>query len=249
VTMSVTADSRETVQGLSQAAQRADKFLEVLIEFDGGAHRCGVQTPKQAAELARVVASSPGLVFGGLMTYPNTDQLDPFVRATHALLRADGSEIKRVSGGGTACMWHAHEHTELTEHRAGMYIFGDRATLKAGAMTLEECSFRVLATVVSRPTDDRGILDCGSKTLSSDTLGLDGHGLIVEYPEARIYGLSEEHGHTDFSKCDMRPKIGERVTVIPNHCCPVANLFDQLVQVRNGDVVGTWQVAARGKVQ
>ncbi len=249
VTMSVTADSRETVQGLSQAAQRAGKPLEVLIEFDSGAHRCGVQTPEQAAELARVVASSPGLVFGGLMTYPNTDQLDPFVRATRELLRVDGIEIKRVSGGGTACMWHAHEHAELTEHRAGMYIFGDRATLKAGAMTLDECSFRVLATVVSRPTDDRGILDCGSKTLSSDTLGLDGHGLIVEYPEARMYGLSEEHGHTDFSKCDKRPHIGERVTVIPNHCCPVANLFDQLVQVRNGDVVGTWQVAARGKVQ
>jgi D-serine deaminase-like pyridoxal phosphate-dependent protein len=130
-----------------------------------------------------------------------------------------------------------------------MYIYGDRATVAKGAMKLEECAFHVLATVVSRPTPDRGILDCGSKTLSSDTLGLEGHGLILEYPEAMIYGLSEEHGHTDFSACAHKPRIGERVTVLPNHCCPVSNLFNHVVGVRKGNVELTWRVAARGMVQ
>jgi len=255
VAISVTADSAETVQHLKQAAQLArrndgkpDKPLEVLVEFDSGMHRCGVQTPEEAAALARLIHATSELTFGGLMCYPNTATLDPFVRATRALLASDKVEIKRVSGGGTACMWHAHEHAELTEHRAGMYIYGDRATIKSGAMTQDECSFRVLATVVSRPTAERGILDCGSKTLSSDLLGLTGHGLIVEYPDAVIYALSEEHGHTDFSKCPTKPHIGERVTIIPNHCCPVTNLFDEIMQVRGDEVVGTWKVAARGKV-
>ncbi len=145
-------------------------------------------------------------------------------------------------------MWQAHTVRHLTEHRAGMYIYGDRSTLAAGAMTLDECSFRVIATVVSRPTADRVILDCGSKTLSSDLHRVTGYGLIVEYPDAVIYGLSEEHGHADFSACAGRPGIGERVTVIPNHCCPVSNLLDTVVGVRGGKVEVRWRVDARGCV-
>ncbi|MDW8352446.1 MAG: D-TA family PLP-dependent enzyme [Anaerolineae bacterium] len=249
VTVSVAADSEATARGLSEAARMANRELTVLVEFDAGAHRCGVQSPREAADLAKCIAGLPGLVFGGLMCYPNTPQLDPFVRETRALLEAEGLGLARVSGGGTACMWQAHTHRELTEHRAGMYVYGDRATVQSGAMRLEECALTVIATVVSRPTADRGILDCGSKTLSSDLLGLQGHGLILEYPDAVIYGLSEEHGHVDFSACSRKPTVGERVTVLPNHCCPVSNLFDRVVGVRNGEVELTWRVAARGAVQ
>jgi len=116
-------------------------------------------------------------------------------------------------------------------------------------MTVEECSFKIITTVVSRPTAERGILDGGSKTFSSDTLGLEGHGLILEYPEARFYGLSEEHGHVDFSACPRKPEIGEHVTVIPNHCCAVSNLFNQVVGVRGGEVEVIWPVVARGALQ
>jgi len=248
-TVSVAADSEVTARGLSEAARHAGRQLTVLVEFDAGAHRCGVQSPHEAAALARCIANLPGLTFGGLMCYPNTPQLDPFVRETRTLLEAEGLGIARVSGGGTACMWQAHTHRELTEHRAGMYVYGDRATVQAGAMRLEDCSFTVIATVVSRPTADRGILDCGSKTLSSDLLGLQGHGLILEYPEAVIYGLSEEHGHVDFSACPKKPAIGERVTVLPNHCCPVSNLLDRVFAARKGNIELTWRVAARGAVQ
>ena len=75
---------------------------------------------------------------------------------------------------------------------------------------------------------------------------LDGHGLILEYPDAHFFALSEEHGHVDFSKCERRPQIGERVTVITNHCCVVSNLFNQMVAVRHGAVETIWDVAARG---
>jgi D-serine deaminase-like pyridoxal phosphate-dependent protein len=146
-------------------------------------------------------------------------------------------------------MWQAHQHVYVTEYRAGMYIYGDRYTLRSGAMQLEQVAFSVITTVVSRPTPERGILDAGSKTFSSDLMGLEGYGLILEYPQARIYHLSEEHGHVDFTDCPEKPAIGERVTVIPNHCCSVTNLFDQVVAVRDRQVETVWQVAARGMVQ
>lgn len=249
VNLSVTADSEFTLRGLAVAAQAEGLELETLVEFDSGLGRCGVQTPQEAADLARLIARSSGLRFGGLMTYPSNQNTDPFVVATRTLLAADGLVIGRVSGGGTSGIWQAHTHPEVNEYRAGMYIYGDRYTLKNGAMKLEDCSLKVITTVVSRPTADRGIIDGGSKTFSSDLLGLEGHGLILEYPEAVYYGQSEEHGHVDFSRCARKPEIGERVTVIPNHCCVVSNLFNHVAGVRGGKVEVIWPVAARGALQ
>lgn len=249
-TVSVTADSEFTVQGLAAAAKKEGTILPVLVECDTGMGRCGVQSPQAAVDLARLVASSPGLHFGGLMIYPSSEQANTFVHETRLMLADLGLTVERVSGGGTHFMWQAHLYPEITEHRAGMYVFGDRSTVEAGAMTVEDCSLKVITTVVSRPTSDRGILDGGSKTFSSDKSKLvEGHGLILEYPDALFYGMSEEHGHVDFSKCQRKPDIGERVTIIPNHCCPVVNLFSQLMGIRRDEVEVIWPVAARGRVQ
>ncbi len=248
VNISVTADSDFTVRGLSRAAQEARLTLTVLIEFDTGLQRCGVQSPQEAADLARLIESLPNLHFGGLMTFPANEHLDPFVRETRALLKGDDIRIERVTGGGTPGMWQIHTHTELTEYRAGIYVYGDRLSLRAGAVTLDTCSLKILATVISRPTPERGVLDAGSKTLSSDLHALDGYGYICEYPEAKINALSEEHGHVDFSACARKPEIGERVSIIPNHCCMVTSLFDEVVGARDNQVEVTWQVAARSAV-
>ncbi|HBY08037.1 MAG TPA: alanine racemase [Chloroflexi bacterium] len=249
IEISVTADSAFVVDGLAQAAQQHQVTMPVLVEFDTGLARCGVQTPQQAADLAYRIDRQSNLVFDGLMTYPLNERTDSFVQQTRAILEKDRVSVRRVSVGGTPQMWQAHEHPVVTEYRAGMYIYGDRYTLKSGAMKLEEVAFSVITTVVSRPTPDRGILDGGSKTFSSDLVGLDGYGLILEYPQARIYSFSEEHGHFDFSDCLEKPEIGERLTVIPNHCCSVTNLFNEIVAVRDGVVETIWPVAARGAVQ
>jgi len=247
ITVSVTTDSEFVARGLSLAAEGAGLTLSVLVECDTGAQRCGVQSPREAAQLAKIINGLPGLHFGGLMTYPNSDKLAAFLGETRALLDKESIEIERVSGGGTPNMWQAGNFG-LTEHRAGIYVYGDRLTLRSGAVSLDSCALRVFSTVVSRPTAERGILDAGSKSLSMDLHGLDGYGHICEYPDARIYSLSEEHGHVDFSRCDHKPAVGERVSIIPNHCCTVTCLFDEVVGMRAGQVEVIWKVAARGTV-
>ena len=52
----------------------------------------------------------------------------------------------------------------------------------------------ILATVISTPTSNRAVIDAGSKVLTSDLIGLEGHGLIVDHPTLKISQLSEEHG-------------------------------------------------------
>ncbi|MEM7030308.1 MAG: D-TA family PLP-dependent enzyme [Chloroflexota bacterium] len=247
VKITVAADSEFVIDGYAQAASTADTLLSVLVEFDTGANRCGAQSPEETATLVRQIHQASHLHFAGLMTYPSNEQTDDLVRQVRALLEPDGITIQHVSGGGTPKMFEAHTHPEVTEHRAGTYIYGDRSLIKNGAITQANCAMTILTTVMSRPTEDRGILDGGGKALSYDRLGPDdGHGHIVEYPEAHIYGLSEEHAHVDFSKCTQKPKIGEVVSVIPNHCCVVTNLFNEMVGVRGDQVEVIWPIASRG---
>ena len=109
----------------------------------------------------------------------------------------------------------------------------------------EDCALRVLATVASAPTRDRVILDAGTKALTSDpAAGVEGHGLIVEYPEADVRMLNEEHGIVDVSRCQRPPRIGEQVSVVPNHACGTTNLYDELVLHRDGMVVSTVAIRA-----
>jgi D-serine deaminase-like pyridoxal phosphate-dependent protein len=137
----------------------------------------------------------------------------------------------------------------LTEHRAGTCVYNDVMQVRAGWVGWADCAMRVRATVVSRPTDTRAVLDCGTKVLTSDQYGTPGHGHVVEYPEAAITGLSEEHGVLDLSACRERPAVGEVVQVIPNHCCTVTNMVDEVQGYRNGHVEVVWPVAARGRVR
>lgn len=249
-TVSVVGDSDAVARGLSAALARAGTEVGFLVECDTGFNRTGVQTPEAAADLAQLVHSLPGLRFDGLMTYPTLTGTGTWFRTAIDEINARGLEVTTVSGGGTH--FSHHEASELTEVRAGTYVYGDRSCIANGSVPLEDCALRVRATVASRPTADRGILDCGSKTLTNDPAeesASDGRGLIVEYPEARIYALSEEHGHVDFSACESRPEVGEIVTIVPNHACGCTNLHDDVVVHRAGRVVGVWPVAARGKLR
>ena len=251
VNITVTADSAETVSGLSAAFADAQRPLTVLVECDTGMGRCGVQSPAAALNLARIIVASPGLRFGGLMTYPAAGQVErnaAWLAEAVDLLTANGHPPEIVSNGGTPDLWRAHEVAAATEHRPGTYIYMDRSQVANGVGTWADCALTVLATVVSRPTEDRAIIDAGSKSLTSDTLGLTGFGLIEAYPEAVITGLSEEHGTLDLSRCDVRPRIGETVRIIPNHACVVSNLFDRVHLLSGDRLVETVDVAARGRV-
>lgn len=246
--MSVFVDSTEIADGLSPALAATGTTVDVLVDCDTGYGRTGVQTPRAAAELAEHVAALPGLRFRGLATYPTTAASGPWLEEARAAIEARGLTVDWVSGGGTPTARSTHEVAAITEIRVGTYVFGDRACVADGSVPLEGCALHVVATVVARPTGDRAIVDAGSKALTSDpAVGVDGHGLLLEHPEAAIVRLSEEHGWVDVSRCAQPPVVGEIVTILPNHACPVVNLADEVVVHRSGVVEDVWPVAARGR--
>lgn len=247
--ITVAADSDTTVDGLSQAADIGGRPLDVVVECDTGLKRAGVETADEAVALAKRIAATRGLRFAGLLLYPPPDrwsETQAFHDAAAAGLRDAALEPRIVSTGGSPNLAHLGALRGATEHRPGTYIFNDRMQMAAGVATLEDCAVKVYATVVSRAAPERGIVDAGSKILTSDPGGLDGHGLVLEHPDARIGALSEEHGFLDLAACSSRPAVGDVVRIVPNHVCVVVNMVDRLVAVRGDRIVGELPVAARG---
>jgi D-serine deaminase-like pyridoxal phosphate-dependent protein len=252
VAVTVAADNPTTIEGLTHAGRIAGRPLGVVIECDTGRKRAGVETPVEAVALAGLIKERPDLRFDGFLYYPperSWPETQKFHEEALAGVRALGLEPRIVSTGGTPNLENVGRLHGATEHRAGTYIFNDRMMIACGAATLEDCALSVYATVVSRAAPERGILDSGSKTLTADPGGgLDGYGLILEYPQARIHAFAEEHGFLDLSKSNDRPRVGEVVRVIPNHVCVVVNMVDRLIAVRGGQVAEVLPVAARGKL-
>lgn len=251
VTMTVVADNDVVVKGLGEAGRMAGRDLRVLVECDTGARRNGAQTPEAAAALARAIDATPGVAYGGLMTYPAPGTrlaAEAFLTEARDRIAKAGLDTEVVSTGGSPEMWSDEGLGVATEYRAGTYVYFDRSLVNRGTCGWDDCALTVLATVVSRPTADRALLDAGSKALTMDLLGLKGYGVVHALNDAPLYELNEEHGYLDISKLDGKPGVGDLVRITPNHVCPVSNLFDKVVFVRGDEVLGAVRVDARGAV-
>ena len=265
VRLTVALDSEEAARDVSQAAMTADATVRVLVEMDAGMHRVGVKTNEDVVALARFVESLPRLEVAGIAFYPghvrgpvaeHGPELRAVGRRLEAVLRLmrAGFENLVVSAGSTPTMWQTHLIDGVTEMRPGTYIFNDRTTALIGACTMEECALTVLATVVSTAVPGQAVIDAGSKALGREPLRgnsgpEDGFGSLLDDPTVTVKSMSEEHGILDLSRSSWRPRVGERVRVVPNHVCIVVHLADVVYGVREGAVISSWPVAARGRGQ
>jgi D-serine deaminase-like pyridoxal phosphate-dependent protein len=248
--LAVIADNDVVLRGLSEAGLRHSRDVPLLVECDTGFGRNGVQSPEAALDLARLALKLPRINFEGLMVFPNTaPHTQAFFSRAVELFRQAGIPLLVLSGGGTPALKHLADYPMMTEHRAGTYVYNDVMMVHSGVASWEDCAMQVRATVVSRPAPDRAVLDCGSKVLTSDQYYVEHYGRLPAYAGAFVSGLSEEHAIVDLSQCTLRPAIGDVVEVIPNHCCSVSNMNDEVHGVRDGIVEVSWPVAARGKVR
>jgi len=245
--VTVSADDERLLAGLAGAAVAAGKELGVLVECDTGLGRVGVASPEAAVALARAIARTERLRFEGFMTYPSLPGSVEFLAAAVTGAEAAGLDVRSVSAGGTPAMWRSAElRPTVTEYRVGTYVFHDRNSVAAGAASLEEVAMTVRATVVSRPSATRAIIDAGSKALAYDPGPDDGRGLILEAPGSAIVNLNEEHGYIELAPGDSL-ELGQQVRVVPNHTCVVSNLFDEFLVECGSEIVDRWRIDARGR--
>ncbi|KIX14734.1 alanine racemase [Dethiosulfatarculus sandiegensis] len=266
VCLSVGLDSVAGAKMLSELFAAKGGELEYLIELDTGLKRCGVLPGEPAWKLHQQIKDLPGLKFKGLFTHAghvygsaNREEVEAISRyesrltqETAEIFRQNQVEPQVVSVGSTPTMKVWQGHQGITEARPGCYLLNDAMQVGMGVAELEDCALSLGATVISRPTPDRAVIDAGAKALALDKGGhgletVKGHGVIPgrdAYPER----LSEEHGILKVAP-DEPLSVGDMVRIIPNHACPVMNLFDRAYGIRNGRVEKEFEIAARGKSQ
>jgi len=262
-TVRVVADSSIGVEALAVAAKNAGSTIGVLVEIDVGMGRTGVATAEDSLKLAQLISKTHGLRLDGILCYPGqiwnsiVEQNAPLAAVSAKLQEAidlwktNGLEAKIVSGGSTPTAFQSHFVKQYTEIRPGTYVFNDMNTVHGGYGKIEDCAARIICTVVSNAVKNQIVIDGGTKTFTSDLClpaRESGHGYMLEYPQARIKPLSEEHGPVDVSQCEKRPKIGERVSIIPNHICPCINLQDSIWWREADGSLQKIKVDARGKL-
>jgi D-serine deaminase-like pyridoxal phosphate-dependent protein len=262
IRVTIAVDSAPVIEEIASAAKRAARPVRILIEIDMGLRRVGVTTPAEVVELAKLIRSRPPLEYTGITFYPGhlRGPVDESAAAIEALtkhiatfvsaLEQAGLTPSVVSGGSTPTAWNTHQVRGVTEFRPGTYVYNDRTTVALGACKWEDCALTVLASVVSTAVPGQAIVDTGTKALGREPLAAGasaGYGQLLEHPEVIVERMWEEHGALDLSKSTWRPKVGDRVRIVPNHVCIVTHLFDTAAGVRGDQIETSWPIAARGR--
>jgi D-serine deaminase-like pyridoxal phosphate-dependent protein len=253
----VAVDSADNVKMLSESASAAGVSIGVLVEVDVGMGRCGVAPRQAALELARQVASSPGLRFEGLQGYEGhcVDLRDETERAvktreslkklveTRRLIENSGLRVNLVSGGGTGTYSITGDCEGVDEVQAGSYAamdwwYGDIRPEFRQAMS-------ILATVISRPRPDLIVVDVGRKGIGAEW----GPPRIKNLPGGVVTSFtSEEHMKISVSR-ESAISIGARIEIIPSHGCTTSNMYSEFIVHENGLVTDRWPIEGRGKLQ
>ena len=262
----IAVDNEAAVEGLAAAATKAGVSIRVLVEINVGANRCGVEPGEPAVALARRIAREKSLVFAGLQAYQGRAQhlrtieerrtaiaaAIEMTAGTVAALAKAGFACEVVGGAGTGTFEMEAASGVYNELQAGSYCFMDAdyaRNKKADGQrfdTFEHALF-IYATVMSTPIPERAVIDAGLKAFSFDSGVPD----VPSLPGAVYERPSDEHGNLNVAACNVRPKLGDKVLLIPGHCDPTINLHDWYVGIRDLNSPGArvesiWPVAARG---
>jgi D-serine deaminase-like pyridoxal phosphate-dependent protein len=253
VAMTVAVDSVTGVEALAGTARAAGVTIGVLVDVNVGQDRCGVSSPNEAVALARRAAGTAGLELRGVMGYeghlqPLRDRAERETRTRDAMatlvgiarqIQTAGLPCGIVSSGGTGTYDISGRVDGITEIQAGSYALMDTDYLSVGVPF--EPAFSVLGTIVSRPTPERCVADCGHKAMTKDH----GHPSVKGLVGATVTALNDEHATMAVpSSCTL--EIGDRVQLVPAHTDPTVNLHDVFYAIDGDRVVDIWPIAARG---
>jgi D-serine deaminase-like pyridoxal phosphate-dependent protein len=259
-----TVDCPGNITPVQEVAAQHGTTIDVILELDVGLERVGVPPGQKALDRAQLIADQPNLDLQGIMAFegnvrydPDEDTVEGFesrcletvdeVADTVGFLSRNGIDVKEVKVGSTPTSLYSGKHPIVTEINPGMYPFNDVHTFRqAPHLQKADCSLTVLTTVISKPDDERVVVDAGSKSIS---LELDDPPLEKRHENVRYYNASEEHGWVDTSDYPGSLEVGDRLRFIPPHVCPTINLHDTLVGIHDGRVENVWSVQARGKVK
>ena len=252
------ADSVFHVEQAAAAGRDAGVDVPLLVDLNVGMERTGMTPGDAPRQLARLIDRTPGVTFLGLMGYEGhlltvwpleekerqaREQMGWMVE-TRRLIESDGIEVKIVSGGGSGTYMVSGLIEGITEIQAGGACFMDRFYGEECHMADDfEYALSVVATVTSRPTPSRVIMDAGFKTLSD---GESGRPIVTNRGGLALEYLSAEHGNLTLDADAPDVAIGDRLEFLPGYSDTTTFLHNQFIGIRDGRVAAVIPLVARG---
>lgn len=248
--LTVCVDNIENISALSLAAKNSGSTIHCLVEYDIGMERCGVVDKEDVLVLAKHIANSDNLVFDGLQAYAGhishiedintrkqmTSENFKKLKDLISYLNENGITVKTVSGGSTGTVEIKALEGLYTEIQAGSYLFMD-ATYRNLSLPFENSLF-VLTTVVSQRSG-LTVVDAGVKTCGTD------QGMPALYSGSTCEIVASEE-HFQLHNYTENTAVGEKIRLIPSHCCSTVNLYDKIYLVDGETVVDRILITARG---
>lgn len=268
VTVAFGVDAPCQVRAAERLFAASGVMVDVLIELEVGECRSGIIEETDFAALLGCIKECPHVGFRGIFSHDGNSYRAPDIAALNAIsdgaqrrtlhfarLAAErGMPCRTVSYGATPTFINRVKILDgITELRPGTYALMDASQAHAVGTT-EHCAATVLATVISRPTAERTILDVGAKglTMQRRTQGIcatPGNGTVLEQPDVHIASVFDEHAIINNARFRDSVEIGDKVRIIPVHICPVCNLYDRAYLISGEEVVREMKISARGRLQ
>ena len=260
----VVADSVAAVDALAEIAAGADRQLWVLVDLGVGRQRTGCTSSEAALAVARRIACSNSLAFGGVQAYAGYLQHiadlaerrragateDVMVSEVLDRLAADRIQVPRVSGAGTGT--HALDAAGglFSELQCGSYIFLDvdyaRVALRAGAPQPFEPALFVRTAVISANAANHVTTDAGLKHFATDGPRPQ---ILRGAPEgAEYFFFGDEHGRVELADAPRHLPVGSVLECLTPHCDPTVNLHSVYHVVQGDRLIDIWPIDARGAI-
>lgn len=261
-------DSIEHVRAIEKVFEGHSKKAQVLIEIEVGEERSGIIEEEDFINLVQYIKKCNNVNLKGIFSHDGNSYTAENIEDCRRIFMGSqvrtlrfaeiaeelGYELEVVSIGSTPSLMNDFEILKgVTEIRPGTYILMDASQGNAIG-TYDRCAATVLTTVISKPTEERVITDVGAKGITAQTrskgiCATKGLGYIKDYDNVYIYDVYDEHAIIYNKKFREEIKIGDKVEIIPNHICPVCNLYDKAYLVSGKEVVQEIEIACRGKLR
>ncbi len=251
--LTVCVDDEENIRALEAAMAAEGGHLGILVEYEVGMRRCGVETFEEVLRLARIISTLPHLTFSGIQAYAGHIsheedgekrrrellRIETEVARLKGYLEERGVPVFHVCGGSTGYCAEKPDDTVYTQLQAGSYLFMD-SSYQALGLPFRQALYVLTSVVSVKP--DRVVVDCGVKTLTMDQHAP----FFPAFPDAEL-SFSEEHTTIFAENTELLP--GDMLLCVPGHCCTTINTFDRIHLIQGEDVLHVWPITSRGKAQ
>ena len=254
IKLSCCVDDEENIININNSAKEKNTHIDLYIEFDCGANRCGIQSFKEIEKLILLINKLSSVNFVGFQAYNGSIQHIEDFNTRKEEVTKTCTKINKlkdkfnvfspiITGVGTGCFDLEVKENVYDEIQVGSYAFMDAhySSLKKNKSNiLFENSLFIYTSVISVAKQNFAVVDAGLKSMSVDS----GLPKIFNKNDLKYTKCSDEHGIIEDYNNSL--KLNDKLKLIPGHCDPTCNLHDWYVIMQNDTVIDIWPVSARG---